>query len=118
MDKNALKQKLEQELEEVTKQLGSVAHVNHPDVNPDWEADAPLTEESADENEVADKMEEFEENTALVKDLETKFNDIKAALDKMEGGTYGFCEVCNDPIETDRLEANPSARTCKAHLNN
>ena len=43
--------------------------------------------------------------------------EIDAALEKMEKGTYGICEVCNKPIEEDRLEANPAAKTCKEHMN-
>ncbi len=116
MNTEQYKQKLEEELKVVTGELEKHAHLNHPETNGDWEADAPITEESADENEVADKMEEFEENTAVVSDLEIRFNDIKVALDKIEGGTYGFCEVCNAQIEADRLDANPAARTCKAHM--
>ena len=32
-------------------------------------------------------------------------------------GTYGTCEVSGEQIEEDRLEADPAARTCKAHMN-
>ena len=39
------------------------------------------------------------------------------ALERIEKGTYGICEVGNEEIEEDRLNANPAARTCKAHLN-
>ena len=41
---------------------------------------------------------------------------ILKALEKIEKGEYGTCEVCAAEIEEDRLEANPSARTCKAHV--
>ena len=37
---------------------------------------------------------------------------------KIEDGSYGTCETGNDhPIEKERLDANPAARTCKAHMN-
>jgi RNA polymerase-binding transcription factor DksA len=39
-------------------------------------------------------------------------------LKKMEQNTFGTCEICGNEIEEDRLEAMPSARTCKAHLEN
>jgi RNA polymerase-binding transcription factor DksA len=35
----------------------------------------------------------------------------------MEEGKYGICKVCGEEIEEARLEANPAAETCKAHLN-
>src|SRR6185369_2759205 len=31
-------------------------------------------------------------------------------------GTYGYCEVCKDPIEADRLLADPILRFCIDHL--
>ncbi|MBI2086800.1 MAG: TraR/DksA C4-type zinc finger protein [Candidatus Zambryskibacteria bacterium] len=54
---------------------------------------------------------------AIVNTLETRYNDIKSGLDKIEHGTYGLCQICGKEIETDRLEANPSARTCIEHMN-
>jgi len=71
----------------------------------------------ADPNEVADKIEEFDNNFAIADDLKLSLNDVQAALDRIEAGTYGVCEISGKPIELDRLEANPSARTCKEHMN-
>ena len=116
IDTNLFKEKLEAELALVEAELKTVGQKN-PDNKADWEAKpADLGEDSADENETADKIEEYEENTAVLKELETKYNDLKVALDKIESGTYGLCEVSNEPIESDRLEANPAARTCKVHM--
>jgi len=36
-------------------------------------------------------------------------------LKKIEDGTYGICEVGGEEIPEDRLDANPSARTCIEH---
>jgi len=38
--------------------------------------------------------------------------EIDTALDKIEEGTYGICEVCSRPIGWNRLEAVPYARMC------
>lgn len=83
-----------------------------------WEArpDQELMGES-DENEAADRFEDFEERNGLVTTLQARLTDINDALTKMETGTYGVCEVSGEQIEKDRLEANPAARTCKAHIN-
>ena len=70
----------------------------------------------ADDNEVADNIEAFEENTGILKELEIRFNEIRSALAKIDGGGYGICEIAKEPIEKDRLEANPAARTCKKHI--
>lgn len=116
IDTNFFKDKLQEELAMVENQLNDVGRKN-PDNKLDWEAEpAEMGADSADENETADKIEEYETNTALLKELEIRYNDIKVALDKIEGGTYGFCEISGQPIEKDRLEANPAARTCKAHM--
>ncbi len=42
--------------------------------------------------------------------------EVDAALDRMDGGTFGLCEACHDPIETDRLIADPLVRFCLDHL--
>ena len=49
--------------------------------------------------------------------LQARLTDVNVALGKIENGTYGICEVSGEPIEADRLEANPAARTNKAHMN-
>ncbi|PIR40297.1 MAG: hypothetical protein COV33_00540 [Candidatus Zambryskibacteria bacterium CG10_big_fil_rev_8_21_14_0_10_34_34] len=72
--------------------------------------------DSADSNEVADNIEEFESNTAVLKELEIRYNDVKDALTKIEKNEYGMCEVSGEEIEEERLIANPAARTCKAHM--
>lgn len=115
-DNTIFKQKLDAEKARLEKELSTVAH---KDNGANWEAKGTLVDEStdADPNEVADKLEEFETNQAIVISLNTELRDITDALERMENGTYGICEVSGEKIEEDRLEANPSARTCKAHMN-
>lgn len=110
--------KLKEELSLVEKGLNNIGRRN-PDNKADWEAKpANFSIDKADENEMADGMEEYEENTAVLKELEIRYNDIKDALIKIKKGKYGICEVSNEPIEKDRLIANPAARTCKKHMEN
>ncbi len=81
-----------------------------------WEANAGNMEvDAADENEVADKFEEIEENTLIANQLENQLIEVKAALDRIKNGTYGVCEKCGKPMEKGRLEANPSARISIKH---
>ncbi len=81
-----------------------------------WEATSGGMEvDAADENEVADKLEELEENTGISNKLEGQLTEVTAALEKIEKGTYGTCEVCGKPMERERLEANPSARISIKH---
>ncbi len=37
---------------------------------------------------------------------------IEKALEKIEEGMYGICEMCDEPISIPRLKAKPHARYC------
>ncbi len=49
-------------------------------------------------------------------DLASLLNEVDAALSRMDAGTFGICEVCHEPIERDRLTADPLVRFCLDHL--
>ena len=42
--------------------------------------------------------------------------EVDAALRRMDLGTYGLCDFCDEPVETERLIANPLTRLCIDHL--
>jgi sigma-B regulation protein RsbU (phosphoserine phosphatase) len=42
--------------------------------------------------------------------------EVDAALERMNDGSYGLCAVCHDPIEQDRLLADPLTTVCIDHL--
>ena len=52
-------------------------------------------------------------NDAYLSDL---LEEVDAALSRLESGTFGICEVCHDPIESERLAADPLIRFCIDHL--
>ncbi|HEC30485.1 MAG TPA: hypothetical protein ENI66_00530 [Candidatus Yonathbacteria bacterium] len=108
---------LEAEQERIEKELTSVGRIN-PNNPKDWEpTPAKMSTLYSDSSEVADASEEFEIRTATEVPLEKRLTNIKEALERIESGAYGICKVGNDKIELDRLEANPAAATCKAHIN-
>jgi phosphoserine phosphatase RsbU/P len=49
-------------------------------------------------------------------DYRVLLSEVDAALARMESGTFGLCETCHDPIETDRLSVDPLLRRCIDHL--
>lgn len=117
MDTTKYKNALETELKQLTEEMNNLG-VKNPDVKGDWiERADDLDTVSADLNDVADRTEEYDERRATLATLEGRHNNIKRALKKIEEGKYGICEVSGEPIEEDRLDANPAARTCKAHIN-
>lgn len=116
-DLQYFKEKLLREKALLEEELGSVAKINPENPN-DWEASSDNIEvDSADENEVADKFEELEENKMILNKLEPQLREVNAALERVENGKYGICEISGDAIEKERLEANPSARTSLKHMN-
>jgi len=44
--------------------------------------------------------------------LSSLLDQVDAALTRMDQGTYGICEACHTPIETDRLLADPLLQFC------
>jgi sigma-B regulation protein RsbU (phosphoserine phosphatase) len=53
-------------------------------------------------------VSEFKETEQLMRLLK----DVDSALERMDNGSYGICDVCQEPIERERLIANPLAQNC------
>ncbi|MCK5096444.1 MAG: TraR/DksA C4-type zinc finger protein [Candidatus Pacebacteria bacterium] len=112
-----LKTKLEEEKATLEASLVDVGQKN-PSNPADWEGKSePIDAERSDKIDTADNIEEYETNSAVIAELEVRLKNIDAALARIENGTYGICKICGEKIEDDRLEANPAANTCKAHMN-
>jgi len=115
MNTDDYKQRLTEEKNHLETQLGTLGRRNPSNPN-DWEALPPETRQESDPNDAADLIEGYEANTAILKDLEIRYNGVLAALERIDAGTYGICTVSGEEIEAARLNADPAARTCKAHL--
>jgi len=48
--------------------------------------------------------------------LSELLEQVDAALSRVSADTYGTCEICQQPIEDDRLHADPLVRSCASHL--
>lgn len=48
-------------------------------------------------------------------EIEASLALIERAIEGFDDGTYGLCEICSSPIESDRLEVRASQRRCAAH---
>ncbi len=115
MDTTHFRDLLTEEKGNLETQLATVGRKNLS--NPaDWEPVPSETGQEADSNDQADHLENYEENTAILKDLEIRYNDVLAALARIENGTYGTCITGGEQIESERLTADPAASTCKTHL--
>ena len=120
METKYYKEKLEEELKLLEKELRTVGKIN-PNNPADWEAvgnpETNKDDDHSDPNDNADDQEEFGERNAILNDLEIRFNNIKKALERIKNNNYGKCNVCEKEIEKERLIANPAATVCINHMN-
>lgn len=118
MDTEKYKTRLEEEKALLEKEMSGIGQIN-PSNPKDWEATPENDGElDIDDNDKADNHEESAERAGILADLETRYRNVVSALDRIEKGVYGICEVSGGQIEEDRLDANPAATTCKKHMNN
>lgn len=117
IDKKKIKEKLETERDMLLEELRDMGKLD-PETG-EWEATPEeITSPQSDENDKADRFENFEGRSAMIKTLEPRLNAILKALKGLNRDSFGKCEVCKKDIEQARMEANPAARTCKKHLEN
>ncbi len=116
-DTTKYKAALELDLAQIVADLKGLG-IHNPQVGEDWIATpGGDIDTEPDANIAADRAEDWAERRATTAALETRFNNINRALKKIEDGVFGICEISGAEIEEDRLAFHPSARTCKAHIN-
>lgn len=109
------RKKLEEEKTRLESAMGSVGRKN-PMVPGDWEAVPSEIGAEADLADQADVIVSHETNSAILADLEARYDAVLAALGRLGGKDFGKCTVCGQSIEEARLEADPAATTCSKHL--
>jgi phosphoserine phosphatase RsbU/P len=45
-------------------------------------------------------------------------HEVDSAIERIDEGTYGICVECHEPVEQERLLADPLVRLCLDHLSN
>lgn len=117
LDKKKIKENLEKERDILLEEMKGMGKLNEE--TGEWETTPEELEfPESDENDKADRFEDFEARSSLMRTLEPRLNNILKALKSLGREFFGKCEVCKKDIEVARLEANPAARTCKKHLEN
>ena len=66
-------------------------------------------------DDISERADLADTSLAMATLLTQQLQEIDDALLRMELGEYGVCELCEEPIELERLEARPAARFCKEH---
>jgi sigma-B regulation protein RsbU (phosphoserine phosphatase) len=71
-------------------------------------------------NHLNERRERLQETIKYVPDpikLYGLLQQVDSALERIDNGSYGICDVCKDPIEEDRLLVDPLITVCLDHLN-
>lgn len=79
---------------------------------PGTDTSLSFDENFADSGQVAAEQGEVH---ALASSLRDQLDAVEQALVKLDEGTYGLCERCQQPIPAARLEAVPASRFCIEH---
>lgn len=99
---------LESELREERDRLrGQLAELEETIDSSSWD-----DEVRSDPADAGFAVSELDQVGNLARNAQEILNQVEKALERMQEGTYGTCELCGDPIAKGRLEALPHATTC------
>lgn len=72
-----------------------------------------LTDSAGDDQaDTGTKTFEREQEITLANNILERINQVERALERLDEGSYGWCERCGNPIPVERLAAFPSATLC------
>jgi DnaK suppressor protein len=103
-----VRSKVAKELLQVSRWVGTLRGESRPQ---EWEAagdNTPLSEAA----DAAQVIEERETGTQLLDWLVGRSVELRDALRRIDDGTYGVCEACDQFIHPERLLALPEAPLC------
>ena len=63
--------------------------------------------------DLASETFEREKDLALESNITDLLSKVNTALEKLEEGSYGFCDACGIEIDARRLDFFPSASLCR-----
>ena len=65
-----------------------------------------------DQADSGSKTAERDASSSLIRTLLDRRTQAEHAMQRLEDGTYGYCEGCAKPIPVERLTVFPSATSC------
>ena len=72
-----------------------------------------LTDSAGDDQaDTGSKTFEREQEISLANSILERINQVDRAMERLDEGTYGWCERCGNAIPVERLAAFPSATLC------
>ena len=103
-----LKKHLEEEKVRLLSRLSELT-VQDPFSDPNRTNDNAASDTEASEESDHDRV------AALTDELKAQIVSVDTSLARIADGTYGFCTVCGNMIDTDRLSVMPTATLCLTH---
>lgn len=106
--RSRVRERIATDLNQVSRWVASLRGEQRPQ---EWESggdNTPLSETA----DAAQVIEERETGTQLLDWLVGRSVELRDALRRIDAGTYGVCEVCDEFIHPERLLALPEAPLC------
>ncbi len=63
-----------------------------------------------------DRLKQTIGDAASGEELIPLLKEVEAALERINAGSYGICEICSEPIEEEYLRSDPLVKICLSHL--
>jgi DnaK suppressor protein len=112
MDKKIIDELKAQLLEEKEDLEKNISRIARPLDKAEGDYETNFEDIGTDKDDNATEVDQYTGNISVEATLEKKLQEVIDALERIEKGTYGICENCNQEISIERLRANPSAKTC------
>ena len=98
-DYGAVRTQLREDLDRLLRRVGAIQRDLRQEHDRDWQ-------------ERATELENDEVLRGLDEKSRADIGEIREALRRIDGGTYGMCSACGRTIDASRLSAVPSVSTC------
>jgi RNA polymerase-binding transcription factor DksA len=108
MDLDQARERIEQEQARVS---GLIDEVRRELGDSDESAAAELSDYDQHPADSGSETFEREKDFSILEELEAELAELEAALRRIDDGTYGVDEVTGEPINPERLDVVPAART-------
>ena len=99
---NIFGEQLQERKKKILKNLGDVAE----------NLNKMRNQEPKDEGDFAVLSMQTDIDSKILEAQKRELEEIELALEKIKKGTYGVCEMCEEPIGIERLKVKPYARFC------
>jgi RNA polymerase-binding protein DksA len=109
LDLNKFKTLLNEEREKAMQSASNADEIFES--SQEWET-GELTTHDDHQADIASDVTDREQAMVLRDNIRLIVQQIDHALEKIELGTYGFCDECGKEISTERLEFEPYAAYC------